>query len=236
MREKLTELALRYEKKAFLEADPSQFMHRYTSPQQQERAAFIAAALSYGSRKQFIPRIDYLLSLDAKREYPLLPDTKDCFYRLHNNRMVNQFISTLNQIEAEYGSLGGMMQAKDIHTGLDAVNCITRYFAEHNASHLIPKDAKSTCKRICMFLRWMVRDNSEVDLGLWSSQIDKRTLIMPMDTHVLQESQKLGLLTSKNANMSAAIKLTNRLREIFPDDPLKADFALFGLGVDETTK
>ena len=78
----------------------------------------------------------------------------------------------------------------------------------------------------------MVRDNSPVDLGLWSSFIDKRTLIIPMDTHVLQEANRLGLINSKTASMSVAIKLSHRLSEIFPDDPMKGDFALFGYGVN----
>ena len=82
-----------------------------------------------------------------------------------------------------------------------------------------------------MFMRWMVRDGSPVDLGLWSDFIDKRTLIMPMDTHVLSEACKMGLLHSRNASMSAALKLTSVLADIFPDDPLKGDFALFGVGV-----
>jgi uncharacterized protein (TIGR02757 family) len=82
-----------------------------------------------------------------------------------------------------------------------------------------------------MFLRWMVRDNSPVDLGLWADIIDKRTLIMPLDTHVMQEANRLGLLESKTASMSTALKLTEKLRSVFPDDPLKGDFALFGIGV-----
>ena len=84
-----------------------------------------------------------------------------------------------------------------------------------------------------MFLRWMVRDESPVDLGLWSDFIDKKTLIMPLDTHVVNQSIKLGLLKSKNASMSAALRLTKNLTEVFPEDPLKGDFALFGVGVNE---
>ena len=82
-----------------------------------------------------------------------------------------------------------------------------------------------------MFLRWMVRDHSPVDLGLWTDIIDKRTLIMPLDTHVMQEANRLGLLSTKTTSMSTAIRLTEKLRETFPDDPLKGDFALFGIGV-----
>lgn len=83
-----------------------------------------------------------------------------------------------------------------------------------------------------MFLRWMVRNDSPVDLGIWNDFIDKRTLIIPLDTHVLQEAQKLGLIGSKTASMNVAIKLTEKLKNVFPDDPLKGDFALFGYGVN----
>ena len=77
----------------------------------------------------------------------------------------------------------------------------------------------------------MVRSNSPVDLGLWADFIDRSTLIMPLDTHVLRQSAHLGLLTTKTATMSAARRLTATLTEIFPGDPLKGDYALFGYSV-----
>ena len=81
----------------------------------------------------------------------------------------------------------------------------------------------------------MVRDGSPVDLGLWSGFIDKKTLVMPLDTHVVQEACRLGLLKSPAESMSAAKRLTARLAEVFPDDPCRGDFALFGIGVDDAT-
>ena len=81
-------------------------------------------------------------------------------------------------------------------------------------------------------MRWMVRDGSPVDLGLWSDIIDRRSLIMPMDTHVVQQSMRLGLLSSSSASMSSALRLTSAMSQVFPDDPLKGDFALFGYGVN----
>lgn len=224
LKEQLTALADKYETEDFLPADPSQFMHRYSTAKEQEHAAFVAAALSYGSRKQFLPKIDAILSGME------IPDDDGSFYRLHTNRMVRRFLSVVNDIEEEYGSLGGWVRAEDVHTGMEALELMTSHFAQKGASDLIPKNTQSSCKRLCMFLRWMVRDNSPVDLGLWSDQIDKRTLIMPMDTHVLQEATKLGLITSKSGSMATARKLTDKLRELFPDDPLKGDFALFGVG------
>lgn len=82
-----------------------------------------------------------------------------------------------------------------------------------------------------MFLRWMVRDGSPVDLGLWSDFIDKRNLLIPMDTHVQQMAQQLQLIHQRTATWASVIALTEELRQVFPDDPAKGDFALFGAGV-----
>ncbi len=228
----LTALADKYETADFLPADPSQFMHRYTDSIKQEKAAFIAAALSYGSRKQFIPKIDALLKSFLPNG-SLPPDNQDCFYRLHTNSMVRRFLIVTDGIYSEYGSMKNWMKLHDVDSGIEAVKLITNHFAQHEASHLIPKNTASSCKRVCMFLRWMVRNDSPVDLGLWSDIIDKSTLIMPMDTHVLQEAQRLGLIKSRSGSMATAIKLTEKLKEYFPNDPTRADFALFGLGVDK---
>ncbi len=227
----LPALADRYETPAFLDGDPSQFMHRYSDAVTQERAAFVAAALSYGSRRQFIPKIDRLLELYLSGG--LLPDDDGCFYRLHTNRMVNRFLTTLDTIYRDYGSMLGMAKAQDVRNGLEAIELITSYFREHGASDLIPRNASSSCKRLCMFLRWMVRDGSPVDLGLWSAQIDKATLIIPLDTHVMQEARRLKLISGRTATMSTARRLTAAMSAIFPGDPTRADYALFGLGVDD---
>ena len=98
---------------------------------------------------------------------------------------------------------------------------------------IVPKNTQSACKRVCLFLRWMVRSNSPVDLGLWADFIDRRTLIMPLDTHVLRQSRNFGLIEGCSATMSMAQKLTAALTEVFPEDPLKGDFALFGYGVNK---
>ena len=116
-------------------------------------------------------------------------------------------------------------------TGLEVVKALCQWYSAYELNGLVPKNTTSCCKRVCMMMRWMVRDNSPVDLGLWNGLVDKRTLIIPMDTHVIDSAIKLGLITSKSATMSAAIYLTNVLREAFPTDPLKADFALFGAGI-----
>lgn len=242
MRRRLTDLAVRYETAQFINGDPSWWMHQVQGSLNQEAMAFLAQALSYGSRAQFMPKIGHLLELgggDVDRwlrsgayseHFPVCDAT--CFYRLYTYGTMRSFFDAYAVLMHEHGSLGEFVHRFGDGTGLGAVDVICRWFASHGASAVVPKDTSSACKRICMFLRWMVRSGSPVDLGLWTSFVDRRTLIMPMDTHVLGEAVSLGLLQSRTASMSAARRLTAAMALVFPDDPLRGDFALFGYGVD----
>lgn len=233
-------LADKYETADFLPADPSSFMHKVTGSANQEATAFLASCLSYGSRKQFFPKIQYLLDASGGEvdhwvrsgEWRQdVPDTTDCYYRLYTFHDMHCLIAAYSDMLNEYGSMKEYVR-RHATIGLEAVLALCQYFASRGASKVVPKNAASACKRVCMFLRWMVRDGSPVDLGLWSDIIDRRTLIMPLDTHVVQESLRMGLIASRTASMSTARRLTDVMLEIFPDDPLRGDFALFGLGVD----
>ncbi|WP_233582312.1 TIGR02757 family protein [Prevotella sp. OH937_COT-195] len=237
----MEKLARRYETADFLDGDPSWFMHQVDGDNNKETLAFIASCLSYGSRKQFFPKIQYILDRSKGNVYDWvlrgyfehdIPDTKECYYRLYTFSLMNRFLKAYQKLMIKYGSLGNYLQINNITDALSAVRFITSYFASNNIEVIVPKDTKSSCKRVCMFLRWMVRDGSPVDLGLWTF-IDKRTLIIPMDTHVVQEAFAMGLLTSKSTSMTSARKLTAKLTEIFPEDPLKGDFALFGYGINK---
>ena len=234
----LRSLAERYETAAFLQGDPSWFMHQVHGAANQETMAFLAASLSYGSRKQFLPKIQYLL--DCSRGEPLewlksgeyeqdIHSDERCFYRLYTNCCFHAFLQTTQTLLRQYGTLGQFVRSHAVDT-LSALRVLTSYYAEHHAVSVIPKDTVSACKRLCMFMRWMVRRNSPVDLGLWEF-VSPASLIMPLDTHVLQEASRLGLISSTTATMTTALRLTDTLREVFPDDPVKADFALFGYGV-----
>lgn len=233
----LRELAEKYETPSFIEGDPSFWMHQVSGAANQEAMAFVAQALAYGSRAQFMPKIGWLLERSGgdmdrwirsgafKEDLPA--GSKACYYRLYTVADIHAFLEAYRKLLDDYGTLREYVGSCST---LEAVGAITRWFGN---TAPVPKDTSSACKRVCMFLRWMVRDGSPVDLGLWASEIDKRTLIMPMDTHVLQQSVRLGLLSSKTASMSAALRLTDRLAQIFPEDPLKGDFALFGEGVNQ---
>lgn len=237
----LCEYAEQYETCDFIVGDPSWFMHQVEGGDNREAMAFIASCLSYGSRKQFMPKIQTLLDWSGgdvdgwvrsgRFAENLKQGSEECFYRLYTVGRMHEFLSAYRELMSEYGTLGEYVR-KNATDGLSAVAAISSFFAGRGISVVIPKDVTSACKRVCMFLRWMVRNDSPVDLGLWSDFIDRRTIIMPLDTHVLQQSCRLGLLQGKNATMSTAIRLTSSLAEVFPDDPLKGDFALFGYGVN----
>lgn len=228
-----------YETEDFLLSDPSWFMHQVRGRENQETMAFIASCLSYGNRKQFFPKIQYILDCSKGDVYDwvmsgdfdvCIPDNSACYYRLYSNHVMNRFLHALKDMLETYGSIGTFVNNKACD-GYGAVEAICGFFAVRCIDVIVPKDTKSACKRVCMFLRWMVRDGSPVDLGLWQF-IDKRTLIMPLDTHVMHEACRLGLLSSKSASTSAAKRLTIKMSAIFPEDPLKGDFALFGYGVN----
>ena len=237
----LRKYADKYESASFIDGDPSWFMHQVKGKANQEATAFVASALSFGSRAQFLPKIQWLLDRaggDMDRwirtgafERDLRPGDDRCFYRFFTFSTMNAFFRAYQGIMQKHGSLGGFVKASCEGDAVKAVAAICSRFCEGGSCGVIPQDHHSACKRVCMFLRWMVRSGSPVDLGLWSDFIDRKTLVVPLDTHVLQEAKKLGLLKSSSASMSAARKLTAALAEAFPDDPSRGDFALFGYGV-----
>ena len=241
LKQYIQSLAAKYETADFLAADPSQFMHRVKGEANQEAMAFIASCLSYGARKQFFPKIQYIMDA-AHGEVDNwvrsgawqgdIPDSTQCYYRLYTSHDMHSLLNAYALMLQEHGSMKAYV-ARNATTGIEAVEALCRFFAAHGADKVVPKNTMSACKRVCMFLRWMVRSESPVDLGLWADIIDRRTLIMPLDTHVVQEAIKLNLLQNRTASMAAARRLTAAMSVIFPDDPLKGDFALFGIGVDK---
>lgn len=241
-RELLKRYAAAYETADFLKGDPSWFMHQVDGSANREAVAFVASCLSFGSRKQFMPKIQSLVDcacgdVDAwiRRgcfERVFSRCCKKCFYRFFTEGHMFDFFAAYRKLMNEHGTLGAYVEKESGGEGLAAVKAICRWFGRDCNAPVVPRDATSACKRVCMFLRWMVRDSSPVDLGIWSDAIDRRTLVMPLDTHVVRQSMRLGLLSSPSASMSAARRLTSALAEVFPEDPLRGDFALFGYGVN----
>lgn len=239
-RDLLRRLAARHETPAFVEGDPLQCLRGVRPSGNLETAAFVAASLSYGSRAQFLPKIRCILDeaggdvhgwvLSGAFRHSFRPGDAACFYRLFSCGLMADFLSALRRLLQRHGTLGGYLRAHGAATGPAAVRALCDAFAG-KVSPVVPANDTSACKRLCLFLRWMARDGSPVDFGLWSGWFDKSTLLVPLDVHVVRQARRLGLLRSDAATMRAARQLTARLAEVFPGDPCKGDFALYGLGI-----
>lgn len=249
LKQQLITLADKYENSDFIIADPSQFLYHYKEPKDAETASFVAALLSFGNRKQFIPKIKEIFSLADKaggfakwltsssfesdfKSPDGNPDKK--FYRFYSYEDLLILFRSLLKILKESNSLGEHFKnlfEKNIRSNKNKslAEIISDSFPECT---IVPKGKSSPNKRIQMYLRWMVRKNSPVDLGLWNWYSPSKLLI-PLDTHVLQQAKNLGLIPENStASLKTAVIITEKLKEIWPDDPCKGDFALFGLGVN----
>lgn len=239
----LKKLAERYEDSSFLDEDPSQFLRWYSDKKNAEIASFIAAMLSFGNRKQFIPKIRLIFetadNFGGICEWLKSEEYKNFsgegkFYRFYSYSDMQDLFCALSKILLEAKTFGDFLQSKwneKKSFSLDLADIIGETFFNVK---IVPKGKNSANKRVYMFLRWMVRTNSPVDLGLWT-WYNPEKLVIPLDVHVLQESIRLGLLAENSKpNRKTAIELTEKMKEIWSNDPCRADFALFGLGVDSS--
>ena len=243
-KEMLRRYADKYER-TFPSPDPSEVMLAAKGDDNREATAFVASCLSFGAITQFKPKIEQLVAF-AKGDMDgwirkglfassIHEDVGRKFYRFVTYANLRAFLFAYQRLMRAHGTLGKYVRAAGDGTGLGAVKAICAAFAGAGAGCLVPGDATSACKRLCMFLRWMVRRGPSVDIGLWADFIDRKTLIMPLDTHVVAQARGLGLLHKESASMSTARKLTALMAEVFPDDPLRGDFALFGLGREKSS-
>lgn len=238
----LDELAQKYENEDFIKDDPVQFVHRFKNKKDIELAGFISSLLAYGSRKQFIAKLDNFFSDIAKNE-PLnfilnfQPELIGNFnYRFGKP---NDFISIFKILKELY-SKGNDLEAlfKYGYEQNKMFAIVADYFyarADKNVGqgfyHMIPNPHNGgAMKRMCMYLRWMVR-KSCVDVGIWDF-IKPSELYIPLDVHVGRISRQMGLLTRSANDFKSVIELTNKLRELCHDDPIKYDFAMFGYGIN----
>lgn len=244
---KLQALAKKYETHSFIEDDPSQFLYKFPTQEDTEVLAFIAAMLSFGKREQFIKKINYICSLTNNSPFlwiknkiylqNFIPETESptsAFYRFYTFQDMTIFFQEFSEILKKNSTFGEFLKStyeKDTNQFLD--HLISEAFPK---SKVVAKGKTSANKRIHMFLRWMVRQNSPVDKGYWTWYPSDK-LIIPLDTHVLQQSKKLGLIPeSASSTRKTALEITQVLASIFPKDPVKGDYALFGLGIESSKK
>lgn len=256
---RLRDLEASYPAARRLENDPVRFVHRYEDPTDREITGFLASTFAYGRVALFAPVVAAVLDradarggpaawvrgFDPDREADLAP----LYYRFHHPGDVLHLLAGLRVFLERHGSLGRMVEYRpsevDVGPALSrlvqalreaviAAHPTARRFADLPRGlrySLVDPASGSAAKRLLMFARWMVRDDA-VDLGVWS-HVPPRVLVMPVDTHVHRIARMTGLITRRTADWRAAVALTDRLRALDPDDPVRYDFALAHLGISQ---
>lgn len=246
----LEEKVAKYNQPGFIPNDPVSIPHQYTSKQDIEIAGFVAATLAWGQRKTIIQKCNEFFSLmdNAPHDFILnhqeseLKPFLDFKHRTFNATDALYFIAFFRHHYNHHDSLESAFMMHDAGNANDVEPHLRGFFnyffsLENHPirtyKHVATPARKSACKRINMFLRWMVRDDDHgVDFGLWKA-IKPAQLVCPCDLHVDRVSRKLGLITRKQTDWQTAVELTENLKKMDPADPVKYDFALFGLGVEE---
>lgn len=246
LNENLKRWAEQYETADFINADPVQIPHRYDSRVNIEISAFVTAWIAWGNRKQIIKKADfidreifkgepyhYIVGNTVERgnrpEWEQYKGSTDCLYRTFTFGDFHDLCARLYDVYTSAENMETAIKKAHETNGETALATLQSLFGSVNG---IPDfETQSACKRLCLFLRWMCRHGSPVDFGLWTI-CDPRNLIIPLDTHVHKQALRLGLVKRRTPDLQTAIEITDRFAEIFPDDPTKGDFALFGYGVN----
>jgi uncharacterized protein (TIGR02757 family) len=254
--ELLERLHDRYNTPEFVAADPISIPHRFfeagggDAPQPRandiEIAGFLAATIAWGNRKAIVKSAGRMIDMMGGEPYSFvmsasageLDAVKSYVHRTFNGEDFRSFLLSLRHIYSEFGSMGAFFEGEFSRTRnlREVISRFRREFfvpphAPRCEKHLSSVDRGAASKRVCMFLRWMVRrDGRGVDFGLWRG-IPPSALYLPLDVHSAATARSLGLLTRRQNDWRAVEEVTARLREFDPADPAKYDFALFGAGI-----
>jgi len=250
LKEFLEEKVDQYNRPDFIPNDPISIPHRFTKTQDIEIMGFWAAVLAWGQRKTIINKCNELIKLLDGAPYDFIMNHKESDlkpflnfkHRTFNATDTLYFITFFKEYYSKNDSLenafilgnNSVLKDSDLYIERALINFHHLFFSlddyPHRTKKHIPTPARgSTCKRMNMFLRWMVRkDDKGVDFGIW--QMLPSQLVCPCDVHVDKAARKLGLITRKQTDWLTALELTENLKQFDPDDPVKYDFALFGVG------
>jgi uncharacterized protein (TIGR02757 family) len=251
MEEILTLLEVKYQlynTRRFIKTDPVSIPHRYKRKEDIEISGLLTALISWGNRKSILNSADRIMSYLENEPFNFITTASVNEFRRFNHFVYRTFnsddllfmIYALRNIYLEEGglepvALSSFNKNGEIETVISGLrNALLK--TEHlkrSEKHLANPENGSAAKRINMFLRWMVReDKSNVDFGIWK-QIPSSALMCPLDIHSGNVARKLGLLGRKQNDWKAVEELTDKLRKFDKNDPVKYDFALFGMGVFE---
>ena len=237
-----------YYKQDFIKDDPISIPHKFSKKQDIEIAAFWTAILAWGQRKTIINKATDLFERMDQSPYDFIvnhteKDRKNFESFKHRTFNATDTIYFLEFLQNHYKNHESLEDAFLLNGEFITVEAslthFHNYFFDHpfaperTRKHIATPARKSTCKRLNMFLRWMVReDNNNVDFGLWKN-ISPSDLMIPFDVHVERISRKLGLIQRKQKDWKTVVELTENLKKLDNSDPVKYDFALFGMGVNE---
>jgi len=241
----LNRIYLLYNKKELIHPDPLEFVYNYNDQKDREISALIASSLAYGKVNQILKSVKRILDKMLPTPYEFILSNShekfcSCFsgfkHRFTTDEDLVNLMMGIKYVLIKYESLEKCLLSnfsQDDVNILKAVNCfayeLSSYYSTKR-SYLLPRpEHGSACKRIMLFLRWMVR-NDEVDPGCWKT-ISASKLIIPVDTHMHKIGIKLGLTCRKSADIKTAIEITNAFKTYCPEDPTKYDFALTRFGI-----
>jgi len=246
----LEKLYCRYNHKKFVPPDPLQFVYRYSTPADMEIVAFLASALAYGRVEQIEKSLTDLFGPMGNSPFEFVQNfngeqkerLKSFKHRFTTGNDISDLMKLLQVILSNYGSVEGFFMQGYSDSDENVIPALSRFCDSLTAGHngqmtrglkyLLADPARgSACKRLNLFLRWMVRDD-DVDTGLWEA-VDKAKLIVPVDVHMGRLCKILGFYDRKSISLSTALEITAGFRQIEPADPVKYDFALSRIGIVE---
>ncbi len=246
IRERLDALLENHDAPRTLGRDPVEFVHRYTSIEDREIVGLLAAGLAFGNAvaaRQSIGRALDLLgdapATTAREERPGMLERRFAGFthRIYRGRHVATMLSRAGRLQKKHGTLGAAFASYHLESNGDFRESLAVFADElrgrspdRSMRHLVSDPrAGSACKRLVLYARWMVRPADGVDLGLWP--IPASDLVIPVDTHIHRISRNLRLTKRRTASWATAEEITDNLRKLDPNDPVKYDFALCHLGV-----
>ena len=244
LKEFLDEKVHQFNNPKFIESDPIQIPHHYTLKEDIEISGFLTAIIAWGNRKMIIKNAHKMMEIMGNSPFDFvmshntdqLNKMEGAIHRTFNAGDFNFFIRSLQNIYSNHNGLESVFTNYADQSSLQpAIHQFKKVFFElehplRTEKHISDPLKNSAAKRINMFLRWMVRDDdAKVDFGIWKS-IPPGILSCPLDVHSGNVARKLGLLSRKQNDAKALLELDTALRKMDPKDPVKYDFALFGLG------
>lgn len=239
--------ARRINNRGFIDQDPVQFPRRFTRKEDIEIVSLLVATISWGNRKMICRNCDKMLGMMADDPYHFVMegafeeiDDRCNIHRTFFGENMKRYLRGLKLVYSRHGSVEDMAVASgataDEQPAWQIAECLNRSIAEANDgrrdSRCLPTNVdKTALKRINMALRWLVRDDGIVDMGVWKAMKPSQ-LYIPLDVHVADVSRELGLLDRRSNDRRAVVELTERLRHFNADDPTIYDYALFGIGMN----